>query len=312
MQDKHHVFDPSQSMGERKQPISLVAQLLQATVTMHHVDEVLLWLSDKIGQYLGIPVVQFWTMQLDRSGELHAEVRASASQLPSLPQQATINQYMVSVVDRLLLEQHGIASLPVADVFSPVLASFLTRYGLQYWAGYFLQHEMLLPPARSDSEVKQSPTPLTVIVSFFSQSSLSKEQERAIAFILEQALRILINRRFLAAPDALLSPTPDKQSRKSFSGLTLADIVPRRAQDLEAFQADNPFANAAILADKNARRLYAAIDGRKTMADLMKGLAFGPQEGAEAFRYLLNQQKIQLSTLDEKPLESFSIIDSLF
>lgn len=312
MQDKHHVPDPSQSNGERKQPISLVAQLLQATITMHHVDEVLLWLSDKIGQYVGIPVVQFWAMQLDHSGELHAEARASASQLSALPQQATINQYMIPVIDRLLLEQRGIASLPVADVFPPVLASFLTRYGLQYWAGYFLQREMLLPPARRDSEVKQSPKPLTVIVSIFSQSSLSKEQERAIAFILEQALRILINRRFLVAPDALLSPTPDKQSVRSFSGLTLADIVPRRAQDLEAFQADNPFANAAILEDKNARRLYTAIDGRKTMADLMKGLAFGPQEGAEAFRYLLNQQKIQLSTLDEKPLENFSIIDSLF
>ncbi len=49
---------------------------------------------------------------------------------------------------------------------------------------------------------------------------------------------------------------------------TSAQLTPQRNPDTEAMRALNPFAHSTVLEDVHVRRLYAAIDGRKTIADL--------------------------------------------
>jgi CheY-like chemotaxis protein len=46
------------------------------------------------------------------------------------------------------------------------------------------------------------------------------------------------------------------------------ELTPYRNPDTEAMRAINPFAHSTILEDARVRRLYAAIDGRKTITDL--------------------------------------------
>jgi hypothetical protein len=215
------------------------------------------------------------------------------------------------VINLLLQERRSVSSLPVENVFSPPQAALLARHTLRYWFCYFLKSDALLPPSRMESGSEKIPTPLTMAVSIFSHFPLLTEQERAISFILEQALRLLIDRNFLASSASTSSAAARKHPGKQLTALTFADIILRRSQDIEAFQADNPFANATIIADKNARRLYAATDGYKTMSELMKSTSLGKEEAIEALRDLLHHQKIQLYTLGEKPIDSSLVIDSL-
>ncbi len=47
-----------------------------------------------------------------------------------------------------------------------------------------------------------------------------------------------------------------------------AKLIPHRNPDNEAMRANNPFAYSTVLEDGSVRRLYAAIDGRKTITNL--------------------------------------------
>lgn len=292
---------PPHSPGERKQPISLVAQLMQIMPTIRHVDEIFLWLSRAITQHLDIAVVQFWTTQLDAMGQPHASLRAAASQLPSLPQQIHLNQQVASLVQRLLIEQRSSPSRPVESIFPTSQAALLDQFRLRYFASYAANNPMLLPPPKTIPQA--APSPFNLIVAFFTSQQLSPEQERAIRFLLEQSLRILGSRSFLADPT---STHEDK--RVSFS---LPDIIPQRAQDLELLQADNPFTSATIISDKNARRLYSAIDGQKTLSELGQQLSLEQRAICYALRHLLETQKVQCYTISGELIPSSLIISSL-
>jgi CheY-like chemotaxis protein len=62
-----------------------------------------------------------------------------------------------------------------------------------------------------------------------------------------------------AFPPAFTSRTPPVS----------VELTPYRNPDTKAMRALNPFAHSTILEDVRVRRLYAAIDGRKTIADLV-------------------------------------------
>src|SRR5690242_3373613 len=115
--DENNYIPPSRPPEERRQPIALVARLMQDAPNMRHVDEVFLWLSQTIAKHLDITVVQFWTTQLDSNGQFHAALRALASQHQALPQPVHLNQHMALVMRQRLLEKRSSASLPVENVF---------------------------------------------------------------------------------------------------------------------------------------------------------------------------------------------------
>lgn len=292
---ENHSFLPTQRLGEKKQPVSLLALLMQEIANMRHVDEVLFWLATAMVQHLDIPIVQFWASQLDQKGKAHAELRAIASQRTSFPQPVAVNHQVVFLLDRLRQEQQHTASLPVESIFSAEQTSLLMGYGLHYWSCYFLEGEELLPP-RPHASKGRVPTPLLLAVSSFLPTPFSEKQERAVSFLLEQSMRLIRSHKLLI--------TPGTKPEEPEISLKFSEIVPRRSQNIEASQADNPFAHATVLTSKHVRRLYTAIDGHKTMSELLQNTALEENAGLEALLYLFQQQKIQLYTRAGEPVDA--------
>ncbi|GHO46660.1 hypothetical protein [Ktedonospora formicarum] len=306
--DENNYVPPSKSPEERRQPIALVARLMQDAPNMRHVDEVFLWLSQTIAKHLDITVVQFWTTQLDSNGQFHAALRALASQHQALPQPVHLNQHMALVMRQRLLEKRSSASLPVENVFPASQASLLAHYRLRFLANFVLSRDALLPPPKSLPE--GVPSPFILCVAFLTSQPLTREQERAIRFLMEQSIRILSQFQLLHTPGSIRQKQASGDAKKP-APFALDETIPRRTQNLEQFQADNPFSSAAIISDKNARRLYTAIDGRRDVAELLQYLPLERKEVYSALRNLLEEKKIQFYTPQGEGIDASLILSSL-
>ncbi len=295
--------------GGRGRPIVLVGRLMQQAANMQHVDEVFLWLAQTLVQYLDIAVVQFLAIQQDDAKQFQVEMRASASQDPALAQIGYVNNQVMAVAERIFRERRGIMSRPVESVFPAQQAALLAQYNLRCWAGYFLCHDALLPPAKDGRTPGKTPMPFNIIVSLFTLYPLSMEQTRAIHFIMEQAMRIIVNRGLLATRQA-----PGMVTKKMLDVnelLAHAHLIPQRSENIEHVQANNPFASASIITDKNARRLYTAINGDKDLAKLAQMTGLRPKEMLAALHYLFEQQKIHFYTPKGELVQNPTFLSSL-
>jgi hypothetical protein len=308
MEDSKNTFVPPSNFGERKHPVVLIAQLMQSIAQMRHLDEVFIWLSNALVRSLDLPVVQLWKTELDNTGQFQAELRALTTQNSSLPQEMYLNNQVLGMVERLFHKRQSIMSLPIQGFFPPLQASLCTVYDLHYWAGYFLDSDTLSAPAGTVAVSRPKSSPLTVIASFFTAVPLSTDQMRAINYVLKQAMRIIMTRKFQTFQNSLdiAQENVDKET-----SIALADIIPTRSQDLQQYQAANPFAYASIIADKKARRLYSAVDGRKCVAELAQITRLAQEELAEALRYLFQQQKIEFYTSGGEQVEDLPPILSV-
>jgi hypothetical protein len=84
----------------------------------------------------------------------------------------------------------------------------------------------------------------------------------------------------------------------------LADLIPRRAQSIEVIQVNNPLASAVVISDKQARQLFALINGKRSVAQLMEKTHMDQLEFTSALRFLLKQKLIQLHDPRGKPVDS--------
>src|SRR5437660_4816769 len=160
----------SQRIDGGNQQLVIITQLLQMSVNMRHIDEMFLWLSHIIGQRLNVDVIQFWAYQAHVTGQYSAELRATASQNTLFPLHVVNNTQVAEIVRDLLTERSGVNPQPVASVFSSRQADLLTRYNLHYWACFFLGSGELLPPLMSNDPTHGAiPTPLSMVVSLFTQ-----------------------------------------------------------------------------------------------------------------------------------------------
>jgi hypothetical protein len=307
MEDSKNTLTPPDILGGRKQPVILIAQLMRSITQMRHVDEVFVWLSNALVRYLDLPVVQFWTTEVGKTGQSQAELRALTTQNASLPQDMYLNNQVLAVVERLFHDKYSVMSFPIGDLFPPSQASLFAVYDLHYWAGYFLDSDSVFSSTDTAEVSAQKSIPLVVAVSLFTEAPLSADQMRAISFVLKQAMRIIINRRFRTFQNSL--KTTKEHPGKSGS-ITLADIVPTRSQDLQLLQSINPFAHASIIAHKKARRLYSAVDGYRSGAELAQITHLTHNELIEALRYLFQQHKIEFYTLTGEHVEHLPLIVS--
>ena len=93
----------------------------------------------------------------------------------------------------------------------------------------------------------------------------------------------------------------------------LRELIPRRIPNTETMRSRSPFAPSPITGDERARRLYVAIDGRKTVAELaaMTGrYALETKDISQGLRVLLEEHYIELydaaGQLVETPFDSVS------
>jgi len=293
---------PPPLSGAKKQPIVLISQLMQNMMHMQHIDEVFIWLVQAMVQHLEIPLVQCWALQADTSGQAHVQLRALAVQNLALRSQLYVNDQVIMTMSRLFKEQPGMMSVPVENIFLPQQASLFRHYRLPYWTGYLLRNSMLLAPPRDEQASNIISTPFNIIVSLFTPAPLSQDQARAVTFLVEQTIRVIITQG--ARNPRLAAPAPISKKKVESSDI-LATIIPRHTHDMEQFQAANPFTSTTIIADKSARRLYAAIDGYKNGIDLAQATRLTQQEVIQALDYLYQQQRIQLYTSKGEFVEHF-------
>jgi hypothetical protein len=74
----------------------------------------------------------------------------------------------------------------------------------------------------------------------------------------------------------------------------LANRIPRLTQDAHLLVSSSPFARSATISDKQALRLYAAIDGRKTVEELCSSTDMTLREVQAALQTLLNLHRIEI------------------
>jgi len=296
----------SRRPGGGNPQLVIITQLLQIITNMQHIDELLLWLSHSIGQRLDIPVIQLWANQGRATGQYSTELRVVASQNSSLPLHVVNNVQVAEVVKGLLSERHGVRSQPVGSIFLLPQADLLTRYNLHYWESTFLSNSALLPPMGNDGSSGAIPTPLAMIASLFTHQPSNVNLLATVTRIFEYALSIAKNRGLLldAANLPLSNSANSVRNRAQPQQYELNDLIPHRAQSVDAMQANNPLASAVVISDKQARRLYSVIDAKRSIAQLVDMTQIDQQEFTSALRFLLKQKLIRLYDPRGKPVDS--------
>jgi hypothetical protein len=301
----------SSRVGGGNQQLVIISQLLQMSVSMRHIDEMFLWLSQIIVQRLGVEVIQLWASQNHITGQQSTELRAMASQNGLFPLQIVNNPQVSEVLKDVLATQSAIGSQSIVSTFSSQQVELLQRYHLFYWGCCSLSSNLLLPPVMSN-EVSQGavPTPLNIAVSLFTQHSPHPQLLPSIKRVLEQSLSIARNRGLLSNVIYPQHDNPTANQAQSKS-LIFNELIPHWIKDIDALQAENPFSSSITINNKLARRIYFAIDGKKSTSDLIALVQCDQQDFNSALRSLLRQKLIQLHAPDGTVVASTLSLDEL-
>lgn len=291
----------------------VIPQLLQASTRMRHIDELLLWLANVVVQRLDVQVMQLWANQAAPNGQLAPALRTNICEDTSLPQSVVYNPQIIEVIGRALYMRQNIPLQPVNNVFTSHQGTLFLRYGLHYCLGYFLSVDALLPPAQTLPPHHAIATPCAMMALLVLRRNFSQEVFVAMQHMFEQAI-LIAARRGLLLP-AHTQNIPSAGSPVHSGSLLLSSqqlppvlqLIPRRVSNTEAMKADNPFAVAApspAIKDRNALRLYQAIDGKRTVADLAAMTRLREKDVTFALQVLLKQKLIQLFTAEGQMLDS--------
>jgi len=74
----------------------------------------------------------------------------------------------------------------------------------------------------------------------------------------------------------------------------LAELIPRRVPNTDTMRSKSPFALSPITGDERARRLYVAINGRRTVAELANMTGLEKKDVSHGLRVLLQEHYIEL------------------
>jgi CheY-like chemotaxis protein len=85
---------------------------------------------------------------------------------------------------------------------------------------------------------------------------------------------------------------------------SLYKLIPHRREDAVLMRSVSPLTDSVIIADKPARRTYAAIDGRKNVDELCYATDMDGSELIKALKYLLAEQRILLYDLKGRIVDS--------
>jgi len=95
---------------------------------------------------------------------------------------------------------------------------------------------------------------------------------------------------------------PPSPSREEPS-LTLNKLIPHRSEDANLMSSSNPLSRSVVISDKQARRLYAAIDGQKNVEELCMVIHLDVKQAPKVLQLLLDQQLIHLYGPGRRPTE---------
>ena len=282
--------------ANRQLPVTLT-QLFRASMEMHHIDEFLTWLAYLMVRDLNVQVMQFWANQASSTNRTSIVLRATAIQDGLLlPPHVVVNARVIEVVGYLLSEQRGAELQHVYGAFSFHQAELLRRYGLNYCFGHFQSNAALIPPlANSHFSEGDISTPFAMIALLFWRQLPFQSILPTVINILDKVEPAAKQRNLLLPSDANIDlqsiPSTNVQHQRS---LPRSELIPRRAPDSEAMRAYSPFTRAAPISNREAQRLYLAIDGRKSLAELAALTQLNAKEMESALRQLVAQNQIQV------------------
>lgn len=335
----------NEGRSEYEQPI--IAQLFKVLPTMQHIDELLQWLSYTTVQYFHVEVAEFWALQVQNPFQYTSQLRMLVCKDNSVPHQIVASGQVAAIAERLLHERRSLKVQPISAVFATYQASLLSRYRLNYCASSFFSNSTLFLPVSNNFSSAGSPTPLTITIFLFMQQIVHQGLLRSIDLILEQAMQMAGNRGLLwragsgpstisepimmqppitpsftppplssfptpvtPSPFGMPAPTPVPQPvppRRQL--LTLAELVPHRLTNVDLMRSSNPFADAVVIADKQARRLYGIIDGRKNVRTLAQEAGMDSKELQKALGKLLTEGRIELRDAQGQTVDNSQPLD---
>jgi hypothetical protein len=190
----------------------------------------------------------------------------------------------------------------VERLFPHYLASLLKRYGLNYCTCCLANRSVRFPPGRQAFPGESSLTQLTFLALLFQAYHPHQDLISTMSMILEQAIVLAESRGLLipstANPESFSLP---QEARSQGPPPALYGLVPRKKQDARLLLSSNPFGSPVVISDKQAQRLYEAIDGHKTVTDLCRNTGMTVQEVHEAIQALLSLQYIEMYTSEGWP-----------
>ncbi len=268
---------------------------------MSHIDEVFQWLAYAMVKRFNVQLIQFWTYSISRTGQRSVQLRMMVPQDPSLPEQIVVNDQIVLIAQRIVYEQQSIQPQPAANIFTHYQALLLQRHGLNYCAGNSFTANVLLPP-RSNTSHEMLPSPLVMAILLFFRQSPHLDLVSTVGSVLEQAVILAGNRGLLLpatnVPPSFASPIPPPlvmQATLPQQVLPpLTELIPRRKQDANFLLTSSPFASSAVISDKQARRLHAAIDGHTNVSGLCNSTGMSIDTVYTALQTLLTQDRIEI------------------
>ena len=300
MERADDTFSPQRTRGYR---LTIFKQLQQAIEAMHRPEEMFQWLASVIVQRFDVSIVQVWTCESGWPGQLSAQLRAMACQDSSQPAYV-VSEKVAMTVEHISREQHISPPQPVEQVFPHYLASLLKRYGLSYCAYCLIDRDVRFAPVGYALPHEGTATGLTFIALLFLRTYPRQDFISTISIILEQAIVTAENHRLLLPVAANSGRLVGPQEALSQEPLpALPGLIPRLKQDAGLLLSSNPFASPVTISDKQARRLYEAIDGRKTLAELCSSTGMTLKEAYTALQTLLTLQCIEIYTPEGWPVD---------
>jgi hypothetical protein len=288
--------------------LTIFTQLRQVIETMHQPEQMFQWLGSVITQSFDVSIVQFWTCESNWSTQPSARLRAMAYQDPSQPVQL-IGEKVALIVEHICRGQHISFFQPVEQMFPHYLASLLKRYGLSYGAYCLADKNVRFPPAGYALSQESTSTGQIFLALLLLRYYPPQDLISTMSIILEQAIVVAESHGLLipaaVSPDGL---SPPQQATSQAPPALLPGLVPRKKQDARLLLSSNPFASPVVISDKQALRLYEAIDSHKTVAELCRNTKMTIQEAQAALQTLLSLQYIEIFTSEGGPAD----IDDLF
>ncbi len=295
-------YTPQNTRGYR---LTIFTQLKQAIETMQQPDELFRWLTSVIIQRFNIPIVQLWSFENRMPGyPPSTQLLSMASQNPSQFLQA-INEKLALTVGQISIAQRVAYPQPVEQLFPSYVASLLKRYSLVYCAYCVVDRTRTSNPNINLYQQQSSMAGFTCTALLFLKQNVDQDLITTINVLLEQALIIAENCHLFTPVAANSNYLPPVQ--ETFAPQippALPELVPRRKQDGGLMLSSNPFAHPSGISDKQAQRLYDAIDGHRTVAELCRIIGMNLAEAQRSLQALMIAQQIEMYTMDGWPVDN--------
>lgn len=289
-------------------------QIERVVASMHHIDELFQWLANMLAHYFNVPLLLTWANRSDQYGQSVAQLRTIARQDVSFPEQIIVNDQTQLLVQQLLMKRLTHKPQPLETLFSHYQTVLLKRYGLHYWGACFVSKNALLPARGDVFTHDSSPAFLALVTLLLFRQMPPANIVQSMDFVLDKAMEAALARGLLLPPVEAQTPFPFSEPFTPFPAPEymqpirelrpqLTQLVPERKQDASLMLSENPFSQAAVIADKKARKLHQAINGHDSVAALCSATGMSMQEVSTALRLLWEQNRIVVRGPDGQPVD---------